>query len=102
MALGPEIYDTPAAGSPRDRRLFVFNGGFITNRRVRRILQLSGYSLHLGMPRDGDAIAVWGNAGTAHRGLAVASKKGYPLSASKTRCCGRCFPVAQASRRWGS
>ncbi|MFV8558475.1 capsular polysaccharide biosynthesis protein [Sulfitobacter sp. SBS6] len=79
MALGPEIYDTPAAGSPRDRRLFVFNGGFITNRRVRRILQLSGYSLHLGMPRDGDAIAVWGNAGTAHRGLAVASKKGLPV-----------------------
>ena len=79
MALGPELYDTPAAGPAKDRRLFVFNGGFISNRRVRRILQLSGYSLHLGMPRVGDAIAVWGNAGTAHRGLAVAAKRDLPV-----------------------
>ena len=79
MALGPEIYDTPAAGPEKDRRLFVYNGGFLTQKRVRRILRLSGYSLHLGLPRDGDHVAVWGNSPTAHRGLAVASKRGVPL-----------------------
>ncbi|MGC1495903.1 MAG: capsular polysaccharide biosynthesis protein [Sulfitobacter sp.] len=79
MALGPEIYDTPAAGPERDRRLFVYNGGFLTQRRVRRILQLSGYSLHLGLPRADDAVVVWGNSPTAHRGLAVAAKRDVPV-----------------------
>lgn len=79
MALGPETYDTPAAGPEKDRRLFVYNGGFLTQRRVRRILRLSGYSLHLGLPREGDAIAVWGNSPTAHRGLAVAEKYTAPV-----------------------
>lgn len=79
MALGPEIYDTPAAGPDKDRRLFVYNGGFLTQRRIRRILQLSGYSLHLGLPKEGDAVAVWGNSPTAHRGLAVAAKHDAPV-----------------------
>ena len=79
MALGPETYDTPAAGPERDRRLFVYNGGFLTQRRVRRILHLAGYSLHLGLPRDGDAVAVWGNSPTAFRGLSVAAKRGTPV-----------------------
>ncbi len=79
MALGPEIYDTPAAGPTQDRRLFVYNGGFLTQRRVRRILQLSGHSLHLGLPGPGDAVAVWGNSPTAHRGLGVAAKYQVPV-----------------------
>lgn len=79
MALGPETYDTPAADPERDRRLFVYNGGFLTQRRVRRILNLAGYSLHLGLPRDGDAVAVWGNSPTAHRGQSVATKRGVPV-----------------------
>lgn len=79
MALGPEVYDTPAAGPAKDRRLFVYNGGFLTQRRVRRILQLSGYSLHLGLPRDGDSVAIWGNSPTAHRGLRVAAKYKAPV-----------------------
>lgn len=79
MALGPETYDTPAAGPEKDRRLFVYNGGFLTQRRVRRILQLSGYSLHLGLPKEGDAVAIWGNSPTAHRGLAVAEKRDAPV-----------------------
>ena len=79
MALGPEIYDTPAAGPEKDRRLFVYNGGFLTQRRMRRILQLAGHSLHLGLPRAGDAVAVWGNSPTAHRGLSVAQKRGVPV-----------------------
>ncbi|MEM6941533.1 MAG: capsular polysaccharide biosynthesis protein [Pseudomonadota bacterium] len=79
MALGPEIYDTPAAGPKKDQRLFIYNGGFLTQRRVRRILRLAGYRLHLGRPKEGDAIAVWGNAGTAHRGVAMAEKYDVPL-----------------------
>ena len=80
MALGPEIYDTPAAGPEKDRRLFVYNGGFLTQKRLRRILQLSGHSLHLGLPRRaGDAIAVWGNSPTAHRGLTIAAKRDVPV-----------------------
>lgn len=79
MALGPETYDTPAAGPEKDRRLFVYNGGFLTQRRVRRILQLSGYSVHLGLPKEGDAVAIWGNSPTAHRGLAVAEKRNAPV-----------------------
>lgn len=79
MALGPEIYDTPAAGPEKDRRLFVYNGGFLTQNRVRRILQLSGHSIHLGLPRKGDHVAVWGNSPTAHRGLAIAQKRDVPV-----------------------
>ena len=79
MGFGPEIYDTPAAGPEKVRRLFVYNGGFLTQLRLRRILQLSGYSLHLGLPKDGDAVAVWGNSPTAHRGLGIAEKRGVPV-----------------------
>jgi len=79
MALGPETYDTPAAGPAKDRRLFVYNGGFLTQTRVRRILELSGYSIHLGVPKDGDAVGVWGNSPTAHRGEAVAEKFDNPV-----------------------
>jgi capsular polysaccharide export protein len=79
MALGPETYNTPAAGPEKDRRLFVYNGGFLTQKRVRRILQLSGHSIHLGLPRAGDAVAVWGNSPTAHRGLAIAVKRDVPV-----------------------
>jgi capsular polysaccharide export protein len=79
VALGPETYDTPAAGPAKDRRLFVYNGGFLTQRRVRRILHLAGYSLHLGLPRDGDSVAVWGNSPTAHRGLRIAEKYAAPV-----------------------
>ena len=79
MGLGPEIYDNPAAGPEKVRRLFVFNGGFVTQRQVRRILQLSGYSLHLGLPKSGDAVAVWGNSPTAHRGLGIAEKRDLPV-----------------------
>ncbi|WP_170759176.1 capsular polysaccharide biosynthesis protein [Ruegeria lacuscaerulensis] len=63
-----------AAGSERTR-LFVYNGGFLTQRRIRRILHLSGYDIRLGLPKDGDIVGVWGNSPTAHRGLAIATKR---------------------------
>ena len=31
-------------------RLYAYNGGFFTNRRVRRILELSGYDIRFGRP----------------------------------------------------
>ncbi|UWR23546.1 capsular polysaccharide biosynthesis protein [Sulfitobacter sp. S190] len=79
MGLGPDIHDTTAADPAKARRLFVYNGGFLTQKRVRRILELSGYSIHLGVPGDGDAVGVWGNSPTAHRGEGVAATKGAPV-----------------------
>jgi capsular polysaccharide export protein len=64
---------------PHQQRLFYYNGGFATQRRVRRILQLAGYSLHLGVPQPEDAVVIWGNAGTAHRGKRVAQARQVPL-----------------------
>ncbi len=59
--------------------LFVYNGGFLTQRRVRRILDLAGYDIRLGLPKPGDKIGVWGNSPTAHRGLRVAEKHAAPV-----------------------
>ncbi|CUH47661.1 capsular polysaccharide biosynthesis protein [Ruegeria atlantica] len=66
------------AGSERTR-LLVYNGGFLTSRRIRRILSLSGYDIRIGLPKDGDAVGVWGNSPTAHRGLAVAARHDPPV-----------------------
>lgn len=60
-------------------RLFVYNGGFITQPRLRRILGLAGYQLRLGLPKEGDLVGVWGNSPTAHRGRSVAAKYGVDL-----------------------
>ncbi|WP_299411771.1 capsular polysaccharide biosynthesis protein [uncultured Sulfitobacter sp.] len=80
MGLGPETYNSSAAGPEKDRRLFVYNGGFLTQGRIRRILQLSGYSIHVGLPtQEGDAVAVWGNSPTAHRGEGVAEARDAPI-----------------------
>ena len=57
-------------------RLFAYNGGFLTQRRLRRILKLAGFDLRLGLPGADDLVAVWGNSPTAHRGLRVAEKRG--------------------------
>ncbi|WP_246030397.1 capsular polysaccharide biosynthesis protein [Litoreibacter halocynthiae] len=62
-----------AVGGPSLRpRLFYFNGGFFTQSRVRRILDLAGYDLKLGKPGPDDLIAVWGKSPTSGRGEKVA------------------------------
>ncbi len=61
------------AGAKRSR-LFVYNGGFLTPKRLRRILSLAGYDIRLGLPGDGDMVGIWGNSPTAHRGRAIAAK----------------------------
>ncbi len=68
-----------AAGTHRSRRLFVYNGGFLRDRRLRRILTLAGHDLRLGLPRPGDSVAIWGDSPTAHRGRAVAARRGAAL-----------------------
>ncbi len=67
-----------AAGADRTR-LFVYNGGFLTNRRIRRILSLADYDIRVGLPKQGDTVGVWGNSPTAHRGLNMAEKYGTPI-----------------------
>ncbi|MEM6372750.1 MAG: capsular polysaccharide biosynthesis protein [Pseudomonadota bacterium] len=64
-----------AAGSEKARRLYVYNGGFLTQTRVRRILALAGYRISLGLPGADDLVGLWGNSPTAHRGLAVAQRR---------------------------
>ncbi|ROT99044.1 capsular polysaccharide biosynthesis protein [Histidinibacterium lentulum] len=60
-------------------RLCVYNGGFLTQSRVRRILSLSGYEVRLGRPGPDDLVGVWGRSPTAHRGEAVAARHGVPI-----------------------
>lgn len=66
-------------GKTARSRLFVYNGGFLTQSRVRRILQLAGYDIHLGLPKEDDMVAVWGNSPTSHRGRHIAEDKGCGL-----------------------
>ncbi len=60
-------------------RLFVYNGGFLTQTRIRRILSLAGYDIRLGLPRPDDAVGIWGASPTAARGRAVAARRDAPL-----------------------
>ena len=61
------------------RHLYVYNSGLIFNKRVRRILSLSGYDVKLGKPNDGDMIGVWGKSPTSSRGEAVAARTNIPI-----------------------
>ena len=70
----PQGIETTGAGTDSSRRLFVYNGGFLTQKRVRRMLQLSGYKIRLGIPGPQDLVAVWGKGPTAHRGEAIAAR----------------------------
>lgn len=68
-----------AAAKDASRRLFVYNGGFLTQKRVRRILSLAGYDIRLGKPGPDDAIGVWGQSPTAPRGEKVADHTEAPI-----------------------
>lgn len=68
-----------AAAGDTLRRLFVYNGGFLTQARVRRILTLAGWEIRLGLPGEGDAVGVWGHSPTAPRGEAVAARRAAPV-----------------------
>ena len=64
---------------PARQNLYVYNGGFLTEGRVRRILDLAGFNIKLGAPSPGDLVGVWGHSPTAPRGEAVAAYKDAPL-----------------------
>lgn len=64
---------------PPRRRLLIYNGGFLTQGRVRRILDLSGFDVRLGLPGPGDLVGVWGQSPTSPRGEAVAARAGAPV-----------------------
>lgn len=70
--------DNKAAGTD-PRRLFVFNGGFWTQPRLRRILQLSGWHIAAGLPSRGNVVGIWGASPTAWRGRAIAQRRGASL-----------------------
>ena len=61
------------------QNLYVYNGGFLTQARVRRILDLAGYDISLGAPGPGDMVGVWGHSPTAPRGEAVAARTDAPV-----------------------
>ncbi len=63
----------------RRAQLYVYNGGFLTQGRVRRILDLAGFDIRLGAPGDGDLVGVWGQSPTAPRGEAVAARRDAPV-----------------------
>ncbi|SMX47621.1 capsular polysaccharide biosynthesis protein [Maliponia aquimaris] len=67
------------AGGDHPRRLFVYNGGFLWQRRLRRILTLAGYRVTTGRPEDTDLVGVWGQSPYAHRGEAMAARSGAGL-----------------------
>ena len=57
------------------RKLFYYNGGFLRQKRVRRILSMAGYELTLGLPDRGDMVAVWGQSPNQYRGQCTAKKR---------------------------
>ncbi|MGR3760161.1 capsular polysaccharide biosynthesis protein [Roseobacteraceae bacterium NS-SX3] len=73
------LQESGGAANGAPSRLFVYNGGFLTQRRVRRILALAGYDIRLGLPGPDDLAGIWGNSPTAHRGRAVAARRGCGL-----------------------
>ncbi|SMY08720.1 capsular polysaccharide biosynthesis protein [Flavimaricola marinus] len=71
--------DQNAAAGSSPRRLYVYNGGFLTQGRVRRILDLAGYDIRLGKPGPEDMVGVWGQSPTSPRGEAVAARTDSPI-----------------------
>jgi capsular polysaccharide export protein len=70
-----------ASSPPPDtrRRLCVYSGGFLTEGRLRRILDLEGWDVSVGLPGEGDFVGVWGRTPTAWRGEAVAEWREAPV-----------------------
>jgi capsular polysaccharide export protein len=71
--------DTNRAADGAQRPLYHASGGFLTQRRVRRILKLAGYRLRVGWPGTDDMVAVWGHAPRAARGEFMARRSGAAL-----------------------
>ncbi len=77
--MAPQPDEKPLAAGALPRRLCFFNAGFLRDRRLRRILTLSGHELRFGWPAPGDGVVVWGRSPYARRGEAVAARTMAPL-----------------------
>lgn len=73
-----DLEPTSPPPEPR-RRLCVYSGGFLTEGRLRRILDLAGWDISLGVPGEEDWVGVWGRTPTAWRGEAVAEWRDAPV-----------------------
>ncbi|MEM0987783.1 MAG: capsular polysaccharide biosynthesis protein [Pseudomonadota bacterium] len=62
-----------------DRTLCVQSLGFLTQARIRRILDLAGWRIRAGWSRTGDAVGIWGAKPVSARGRWVAARPGAPL-----------------------
>ncbi len=71
--------DPRIAAGDVPRRLFFYNGGFATERRLRRILALAGHDLCIGLPGPSDGVVVWGRSPQAWRGERIARLRDVPL-----------------------
>ncbi len=65
--------------SKKRENLYVYNGGLLTKGRVRRIVELAGFHIRIGVPSEGDLVGVWGQSPTSPRGEAVAERKDAPV-----------------------
>ncbi|MFT4716662.1 MAG: capsular polysaccharide export protein [Paracoccaceae bacterium] len=64
----------------RNRRTHAFTGGFLRDKRVQRILELSGYYIRLGLPaKNAGLVAEWGRKPRTWRAKAVAKWRGAEL-----------------------
>ena len=61
------------------KRLCVYTGGFLNGGRLRRLLELSGWDVALGVPGENDWVGIWGRAPRAWRGEAVAEWAEAPI-----------------------
>jgi capsular polysaccharide export protein len=61
------------------RRLYVYNSGFFSQSRIKRILALAGWQVALGRPSKADWVGVWGDAPSARRGVSVAEGHDAPI-----------------------
>ncbi len=60
-------------------RLCVYSGGFLSEGRLKRILELSGWEVSVGIPGENDWVGIWGRTPTAWRGEAVAGWTEAPV-----------------------
>lgn len=72
---------TPAQAPDGPRRVAAaYTGGFLFDKRIRRILSLAGWDLRAALsPAGVDAVAVWGRRPVSWRGRAVAARWSKPL-----------------------
>ena len=80
-----------AGQTPNLTRAFVYNAGFLKQKRLRRILELSGYRVALGIPQKDDVVAIWGNSPTAYRGIHIAKNIAVLCYALKIVFYARCI-----------